>query len=121
MNNGTRERRARCLLAFVLVMFGVLGVRLYSLQIGDWDFYRIQSEKNTMQPVSLEANRGLIRDRNGIILVDNRPFYTISVIPPRFLQGLESKEREEGIRRLGKIVELPEATVRKKLAKRKGH
>ena len=92
MNNGTRERRARCLLALVLAMFGVLGVRLYSLQIGDWERYRIQSEKNTMQPVPLEASRGLIRDRNGIILVDNRPSYTISVIPPRFLQGLESAE-----------------------------
>ena len=95
MNNGARERRARCLFAFVLVMFGVLTIRLYSLQIGDWERYRIQSEKNTMQPVSLEANRGLIRDRNGIILVENRPFYTISVIPLRFFQGLENEEREE--------------------------
>ena len=121
MNNGTRERRARCLLAFVLAMFGVMGVRLYSLQIGDWERYRIQSEQNTMQPVPLEASRGLIRDRDGIILVDNRPSYTISVIPSRFLQGLKSEEREAGIKRLGKIVELPEASVRKKLAKRKRH
>jgi penicillin-binding protein 2 len=121
MNSGTRERRARCLLAFVLAMFGILGVRLYSLQIGDWERYRIQSEKNTMQPVPLEASRGLILDRNGVILVDNRPSYTISVIPPRFLQGLENADREAGIRRLGTIVELPEATIRKKLAKRKRH
>ena len=121
MNNGTRERRARCLLAFVLAMFGILGVRLYSLQIGDWERYRIQSEKNTMQPVPLEASRGLILDRRGIILVDNRPSYTISVIPPRFLQGLEDKDRDTGIRRLGEIVALPEQTVRKRLAKRNRH
>jgi penicillin-binding protein 2 len=121
MNNGTRERRARCLLAFVLAMFGVLGVRLYSLQIGDWERYRIQSEKNTMQPVPLEASRGLIRDRNGVILVDNRPSYTISVIPPRFLKGLETADRDAGIRRLSDIVDLPESVVRRKLAKRKDH
>ena len=121
MNNGTRERRARCLLAVVLALFGILGARLYSLQIGDWERYRIQSEKNTMQPVPLEASRGLIRDRNGIILVDNRPSYTISVIPPRFLQGLENDERDAGIRRLGKIVGLPERVVRKRLFKRKRH
>lgn len=121
MNNGTRERRARCLLAFVLAMFGILGARLYSLQIGDWERYRIQSEKNTMQPVPLEASRGLIRDRNGVILVDNRPSYTISVIPPRFLQGLEEHEKDHGIRRLGKIVGLPENTVRRRLSKRKRH
>jgi penicillin-binding protein 2 len=121
MNNGTRERRARCLLAFVLAMFGILGARLYSLQIGDWERYRIQSEKNTMQPVPLEASRGLIRDRSGIILVDNRPSYTISVIPPRFLQGLENEQKDRGIQRLGKIVGLPETTVRKRLSKRKRH
>ena len=121
MNNGTREHRARCLLAFVLAMFGILGARLYSLQIGDWERYRIQSEKNTMQPVPLEASRGLIRDRHGVILVDNRPYYTISVIPPRFLQGLEDNERDSGIRRLGSIVDLPENVIRKRLAKRKRH
>ena len=119
MNNGTRERRARCLLALVLAMFGILGARLYSLQIGDGERYRIQSEKNTMQPVPLEASRGLIRDRNHLILVDNRPSYTISVIPRRFLQGLENDERDAGIRRLGKIVNLPEPVVRKKLFKGK--
>lgn len=121
MNNGTRERRARCILAFVLALFGILGARLYSLQIGDWERYRIQSEKNTMQPVPLEASRGLIRDRNGVILVDNRPSYTISVIPPRFLQGLEDDARDQGIRRLGEIVDLPERAVRRRLSKRKRH
>ena len=121
MNNGTRERRARCLLAFVLTMFGILGARLYSLQIGDWERYRIQSEQNTMQPVPLEASRGLIRDRQGVILVDNRPSYTISVIPPRFLQGLADPARDAGIRRLGEIVDLSEQTVRRRLSKRKRH
>ena len=105
-NNGTREHRARCMLAFVLVMFGILGARLYSLQIGNSECYRIQSEKNTMQPVPLEASRGVIQDRRGVILVDNRPSYTISVIPPRFLQGVADSNRKEGIQRLGKIVGL---------------
>ena len=113
-SNGTRERRAKCLLAFVFAMFGVLGIRLYSLQIGDWERYRIQSEKNTMQPVPLEASRGLIRDRNGRILVENRPSYTISVVPPRFLQGLQADARALGIHRLSRLVNLPEALVERR-------
>lgn len=121
MSNGTRERRAKCLLAFVFAMFGVLGIRLYSLQIGDWERYRIQSEKNTMQPVPLEASRGLIRDRNGRILVENRPSYTISVVPPRFLQGLQADARAQGIHRLSRLVNLPEALVERRLSKRKRH
>ena len=120
-NNGTREHRARCMLAFVLVMFGILGARLYSLQIGNSERYRIQSEKNTMQPVPLEASRGVIQDRRGVILVDNRPSYTISVIPPRFLQGVADSNRKEGIQRLGKIVGLSENVVRKRLEKQTRH
>ena len=121
MNNGTRERRAKCLLGFVFVMFGILGVRLYSLQIGDWERYRIQSEKNTMQPVPLTASRGLIRDRHGRILVENRPSYTISVVPPRFLKGLQTEARALGIHRLSRLVDLPETLVERKLSKRKRH
>lgn len=121
MSNGTRERRERCLLGFVFLLFGILGVRLYSLQIGDWERYRIQSEKNTMQPVQLEASRGLIRDRTGQILVENRPSYTISVIPPRFLQGLESEDRDRGIDRLSRLVSLPKTLVERKLSKRTRH
>lgn len=121
MNNGTRERRAKCLLGLVFVMFGILGVRLYSLQIGDGERYRIQSEKNTMQPVPLEASRGLIRDRHGRILVENRPSYTISVVPQRFLKGLQTEARAQGIHRLSRLVDLPETLVARKLSNRKRH
>lgn len=121
MSNGTRERRERCLLGLVFLLFGILGVRLYSLQIGDWERYRIQSEKNTMQLVQLEASRGLIRDRTGQILVENRPSYTISVILPRFLQGLESEDRDRGIDRLSQLVSLPKTLVEQKLSKHTRH
>ena len=121
MDNGTRERRARCLLGVVLILFGILTFRLYLLQIADWEQYQIQSEKNTMQPVPIEASRGLVRDRNGVILVDNRPSYTISVIPPRLLRNTDRATRERMISRLSQIVGRPEAEIQKKLLSRKRH
>ncbi len=114
-HNGIRARRARILFGAMAFLFGILGIRLYMLQIVEWEQYRIKSEKNTMQPVIIQANRGLIRDRNGIILVDNRPSYNISVIPPRFLANIEEGKCNGLLERLGQIVDLPCETITEKL------
>ncbi len=114
-HNGIRECRARFLFGVVAFLFAILGIRLYMLQIAEGEQYRIKSEKNTMQPVIIQANRGLIRDRNGIILVDNRPSYNISVIPPRFLANIEEDKCNGLLERLGQIVDLPCETIKKKL------
>jgi penicillin-binding protein 2 len=116
MDNGTRERRAHWMLGSVLVLFGILFVRLYLLQITGWEQYRIQSEKNTMQPVPIEANRGLILDRNGKILVENRPSYTISVVPSRLMRNTDPNTQARVISRLSATVGLPEKRIKKKLA-----
>lgn len=121
LDNGTRERRARALLAVVALLFGVLGVRLYLLQIADWERYRIQSEKNTMQPSAIQASRGLIRDRNGVILVDNRPSYTVSVIPPR-LRGIPDAElRARVTGHLSELIGIPQKVIEKRLSSNKRH
>ncbi len=116
-----RERRMYILFGAIAFLFGVLGIRLYMLQIAGWERYRIQSEKNTMQSVIIQANRGLIRDRNGVILVDNSPSYTISVIPPRFLPNIEEDECNGLIEHLGQIVDLPCETIAEKLRSRNRH
>ena len=121
MANGARESRSRRLLGALLILFGVLCIRLYLLQIADWDHYRIQSEKNTMQPVPIEASRGMVRDRNGVILVDNRPSYTISIIPPRLLRNTEPVIRDRVVSRLGETIDLPESLIRKRLYSKKRH
>ena len=120
-HNGIRAHRARILFGVIAFLFGILGIRLYILQIAEWEQYRIQSEKNTMQPVIIQANRGLIRDRNGIILVDNRPAYNISVIPPRFLANIEEDKCNGLLERLGQIVDLPCKTITEKLQSHNRH
>jgi len=121
MQNGTRERRAYVLFGAVMLLFGILTLRLYLLQIADSEQYRIQSVNNTMQPVPTEASRGLIRDRHNIILVDNRPSYTISVVPPRLLSSAEGSSRGEIIARLSQIVGLPHAKIEEKLNSKNRH
>ena len=121
LDNGSRELRARCFLGAVLVLFGILAARLYLLQIADREQYLIESERNTMQPVPIEASRGLVRDRNGMIMVDNRPSYSISVIPPRLLRNTDRAIRKRVAARLGNIVGISEDLVWRKLSSRKRH
>jgi penicillin-binding protein 2 len=94
------QRRLTRLTFFVLIVFGVLFVRLWSLQIINGPKYRIQSESNRIDLRDILPSRGLIFDRNGQLFVDNRPSFILGVIPEniRDLDGLT-----EDLRRLVEI------------------
>lgn len=59
----------------------VLILRLWILQIINGPKYRIQSENNRIHLQDILPFRGMIFDRNGELLVDNRPSYDLQVIP----------------------------------------
>ena len=75
------EGRDRIVLFAVAVFFFLLSARLFSLQVIRREHYLALSEENRIRIVPIEPPRGLIYDRNGVLLVDNYPSYTISVIP----------------------------------------
>ena len=64
----------------MLMLFGVLIYRYYTLQIVNYLDYVTQSEHNRVHVVPIPPTRGLIYDRNGEVLADNRPSYTLSLI-----------------------------------------
>lgn len=63
----------------VLLLFAVLLLRLFSLQYTHYDENLQRSENNRIRKVELIAERGYIYDRNGIVLVRNRPSYQIAL------------------------------------------
>ncbi|MEO1078413.1 MAG: penicillin-binding protein 2 [Pseudomonadota bacterium] len=67
----------------VAIMLLLLLSRYYSLQISEFETYRTASERNRVQLQPLPPKRGLIYDRNGLLLADNRPSYTLSLIVER--------------------------------------
>jgi penicillin-binding protein 2 len=72
--------------AAVLVVVGLLGVilvRYHTLQITDYEQYVTESERNRVQLQPLPPKRGLIYDRNGVLLADNRPSFILSIIKER--------------------------------------
>src|SRR5215813_15019167 len=61
----------------VLVVLGVLCVRLYLLQIIDGKRYAEVAENQRIRLLPIPAPRGVIFDRNGKLLVDSRPIYSV--------------------------------------------
>ncbi|SHH80842.1 penicillin-binding protein 2 [Ferrimonas marina] len=76
-------RRAIAGFAFVLVLVGLLLGNLYNIQINDHQSYQTRSNDNRIRLIPVAPNRGLIYDRHGELLADNRPIYSLEVIPER--------------------------------------
>jgi len=74
---GIRTIIAICL---VVLLLGAVLMRYYSLQITEYEIYQTQSERNRVQLQPLPPRRGLIYDRNGVLLADNQPSYILSVV-----------------------------------------
>lgn len=97
----------------VVVMLAVVLARYYSLQITQYETYKTQSERNRVQLQPLPPKRGLIFDRNGMLLADNRPSYILSVVRER-VDDLDATLDE-----LSSLVTISEADL-KRFAKKRG-
>ncbi len=69
--------------AFVLLAFALLALRLVQLQVLRHDELATQAEVNRIAVVPVVPNRGLIVDRNGIVLATNYSAYTLEITPSR--------------------------------------
>ena len=95
-------------LAFVIVFglsFVVYIVRLIDLQIVDYDEYISQAEENRISEISLPTLRGVIYDRNGIILANNVASYDAVILPAELPD--DPGEIQEIFRALSEITAVP--------------
>lgn len=107
---GELQHRLVLLRAGLLLVVALLGLRLWHLQIREGPYYRDLSENNRTRSVILEPARGLIYDRNGVLLANNVPSFTLYV-------SLEDvKDRAALIDRLTSLIGLDPDLVKKKLA-----
>ena len=75
--------RLMVVVLLMLAVFSGLAYRYYTLQITDYQNYQTQSERNRVQLRPVPPMRGLIFDRNGILLAENRPSYQLAVVRER--------------------------------------
>ncbi len=73
-------RQARLGRWVVLVVFGALALAFFRVQVLRSDRYQFQSKENRLRPMPIPAPRGLVTDRNGVVLAENVPGYSVSLL-----------------------------------------
>jgi penicillin-binding protein 2 len=95
------RRRVVSLAAAVGVAFVGLVGQLWYLQVLEGVKLQEMSEKNRIRIRPVAAPRGILFDRNGLALVDNRPAFTLSLIPR------ELEDRDTVLARLSVLLKIP--------------
>lgn len=75
------EHRFKYATIAVLLLFFVVGGRLYYLQVIKGRFYHFFSTENSIKAIRVPAVRGMVFDRRGQVLVENRPSFAIVMTP----------------------------------------
>ena len=97
------------ILNLIMVLGGVILVaQLFNLQIVQGSSYRAQSEKRVLRQTTVSAPRGEMLDRHGAILATNRDGYNVLI----YKQSMSTKERNEFILRLAKLLKSKNAVYR---------
>jgi penicillin-binding protein 2 len=73
----------------ILLAFGLLVGRFVWLQIIQHEFYQTRAEDNRIALIPIVPNRGVITDRNGVIMARNYSAFTLEITPSR-VSGLET-------------------------------
>ncbi len=94
---------------FIIILFAILILRLWFLQIVNGSYYRLKSEGNRIHLQDISPFRGQIFDCRGQILVGNRPSYDLYVIPE------ELQHPENLLQKLEQYANLDPKQVKKKL------
>jgi len=107
------KQRLTGVMLVAVAVFAILGFRLFHLQVLNGDELRELSERNSIRLQSIDPPRGLIFDRNGRLLVDNRPAFDVSIIPK------DAKPLDDTIRKLARFLGVPSAELMTKIKARR--
>ncbi len=99
------RRRALVAATLSLLLLGLLMGRLLYLQFFEYSHFKTLSENNRVRLEAIAPNRGLIYDRNGVVLAENRPSYRLEITPEQV------KDMDATLQGLGQLVELDESTL----------
>ena len=103
--------RIQVLYILIALVFGFFILRLFNLQILSANTYDAQADENRTRNVSISTERGIILDRNGIVLARNLASYNV-IITPAELPGYPTDiplpgAIEEIYRELSEVIDIP--------------
>ena len=108
-----RQRVSGALIC-VLAAFLIILARLYYLQIVEGPEFRRRSQNNCVRLQSIPPARGLIFDRNGVLLVEDRPCFNVSIVPR------EAKNPKRIVHKLAELLHIAPETLFAKVAEVRG-
>ena len=85
----------------ILIAFGILCLRLFYLQVIRYDDLNAAAESNRTAIVPIVPNRGVIMDRNGVVVATNYSAYTLEITPSKIVAPVE-----EVIEQLSAIIDI---------------
>ncbi|PAJ75532.1 penicillin-binding protein 2 [Pseudoalteromonas sp. NBT06-2] len=95
-------RRAFIAFIFVLALVAILFINIYQLQVTSHDNYQTRSNDNRIKLVPVAPNRGIIYDRKGVILAENKPVYNLEAISENI------KNLDNSLKELTKLLNISE-------------
>lgn len=110
-----RRWRANVLFAGYGVVLLFLFLRVLQLQVARHEVFLQLSDQNRLRPVVEQPIRGRIYDRNGLIIVDNRPSWTVTITPPTTVSS------DSIISEVATILSMSSEEIIDRLRNRKGH
>jgi penicillin-binding protein 2 len=116
----SRVFNTRILIAGVLILVFtfLLFLRLVHLQVISHKYYMTLSQGNRINPVPIQPVRGLILDRNGIVMAQNFPVFTLEIVPDQV------EDMNALLKELKTLVVLNDRDLKnffKQLRERRGH
>jgi penicillin-binding protein 2 len=123
------NRRLRIVSILVIVTISALIIRLWFIQIVSGPLYRTQSENNRIHLQKISPFRGMIFDRNGELLVDNRPSYDLYILPEdiqdqqqlltalRFLLDINPDEISDKLKKTSNIYSFKPLLIKKDITR----
>ncbi|NLP61140.1 penicillin-binding protein 2 [Paraburkholderia sacchari] len=75
---------------FVFVCFGLIAFRFLWLQVWNHNKYSLQADENRISVAPIVPNRGIITDRNGVVLAKNYSAYTLEITPSKLTDTLDN-------------------------------
>jgi penicillin-binding protein 2 len=104
-------KRTKWILFFVKILFIFLILSFWKIQILDHEKYWQKSEANRMREIPLPSQRGLILDRNGKILADNKGSFKASIIKEN------CKDFDKSCRRISRLLKMDESVLKERVKK----
>ena len=92
-------------MVIVVAAFVALASNMYHLQVSEHNELQTRSNDNRIKLLPLAPNRGLIYDRNGVLLAENTPIYSLDVTPE------EIDDLDSTLSQLQKLLSFPDTTI----------